>query len=64
MQKVDLFLFFFLSVREGGAGASSPDLFLTLVLLRPYAPYIHFQENFKITLKCVANLVVDAQLIK
>ena len=66
-QKVDLFLLFFLSVREGGGGLvhghAHPTLFLTLVLLRPYIYTFsrkfqtHFRLN-KIALQFVTYLVV------
>ena len=65
-QKVDPFLLFFLSVREGGggAGACSPDFVFNPCAAKTVDLYIRFQTNFrlkKITLKFVTNLVVDAQ---
>ena len=63
-QKVDPFLLFFLSVREGCAGACSPDFVFNPCAAKTVDLYIRFQANFrlkKITLKFVTNLVVDAQ---
>ena len=63
---MDLFLLFFLSVREGGGGVhghAHSTLFLTIVLLRPYIYTFsskfqtHFRLN-KIALKFVTYLVV------